>query len=446
MKNSDFGDSFTWGVSSSALQTEGAFNVDGKGLSIWDEFSKKKNKIFNNDSPAIACDFYNNHKEDIAIIKQLGIPNFRFSLSWSRILPNGTGKINQLGIDFYNKILDTCIESGIEPWVTLYHWDLPLELEKQGGWANREILKWFEEFVTVCIYSFKSKVKYWMILNEPMVFTGAGYFLGVHAPGKKSLSKFLSAMHHAVLCQAIGYNVIKKIQPTAQVGTTFSCSFITPNSTSKKDTLAAKRMDALLNRSFIEPSLGLGYPMITFPFLKRIKRYILEGDEDLMKVEFDFIGIQNYTREVVTHCFYIPYLKAKIIPANKRKVYHSKMNWEVYPESIYQMIRKYSKYNGVKKIIITENGASFKDEVKNNIIEDKERKQFIKSNLEQVLRAKIEGLKVDGYFVWSLTDNFEWAEGYKQRFGIIHIDYQTLKRTIKESGKWYSNFLTKNSI
>ena len=276
----DFGEDFAWGISSSALQTEGAFNEDGKGLSIWDEFANKKSKIFNNDSPAVACNFYNNYKKDIALLKQLGIPHFRFSLSWSRILPNGTGNINQQGLDFYHNVIDTCIEFGITPWITLYHWDLPLELEKKGGWTNRNIIDWFQEYVEVCVNAFKNKVKHWMVLNEPMVFTGAGYFLGVHAPGKKGLGNFLSAMHHAVLCQAIGFKTIKKIQPDSEVGTTFSCSYITPHSASEKDKRAVAKIDALLNRAFIEPSLGLGYPTDTIPFLKKIKKYMRPGDLD----------------------------------------------------------------------------------------------------------------------------------------------------------------------
>jgi beta-glucosidase len=208
---SHFGEDFIWGVSSSALQTEGAHDKDGKGFSIWDEFSKKKGAIHNNDSPFIATNFYENYQEDIALIKQMGIPNFRFSFSWARIQPEGTGKVNQAGIDFYHKVLDACIEQGIEPFVTLYHWDLPLALEKKGGWTNREITTWFAEYVSICVKNFKGKVKYWMVLNEPSVFTGAGYFFGVHAPGKKGLHNFLPALHHALLCQAIGYHKIKEI-------------------------------------------------------------------------------------------------------------------------------------------------------------------------------------------------------------------------------------------
>lgn len=438
---SDFGNDFIWGVSTSALQTEGAHNLHGKGNSIWDVFVLQKNKILNNDTHYIASDFYKNYKQDIDLIKQLGIPNFRFSLSWSRIIPDGTGEINQAGLDFYHKVIDYCLANNIEPFVTVYHWDLPQELEHKGGWANRDILDWFRDYVAVCADAFKNKVNYWMVLNEPMVFTGAGYFLGVHAPGKKGFKNFIPAMHHAVLCQAIGYNTIKDIDPKSSVGTTFSCSYITPNSLSSKDIVAAKRVDALLNRLFIEPSLGLGYPINVLPFLKKVKRYTLEGDSELMKVTFDFIGIQNYTREVVAHTIFTPHLNAKIIPADKRKVFYTAMDWEVYPKSLFEMIQKYQAYDGVKKIMVTENGASFPDEVVDGIIQDDNRSHFIKSYLEQVLRAKQTCSKLSGYFVWSLTDNFEWTEGLKQRFGLIYIDYTSQKRTIKNSGKWYRDFL-----
>ena len=437
----DFGVDFLWGVSSSALQTEGASNVDGKGLSIWDTFVTKPKKILNNDTHFEAADFYNNYKTDIALIKQMGIPNYRFSLSWPRILPYGTGTINQAGLDFYHNVIDCCIENGIEPFVTLYHWDLPQELEDKGGWTNREILQWFEEYVAICTNAFKDKVRYWMVLNEPMVFTGGGYFLGIHAPGKKGFQNFIPAMHHAVLCQAVGYTTIKAIAPRAQVGTTYSCSYITPYSASEKDKKAAIRVDALLNRLFIEPSLGLGYPVETLPFLKKVKKYQFPGDETLMKVSFDFIGIQNYTREVIAYSIFTPYINAKIIPADKRKVFYTAMDWEVYPEAIYEMICKYDSYEGIKKIMITENGASFPDEVIEEVIDDHHRSHFLKSYLEQVLKAKNASAKLTGYFVWSLTDNFEWAEGLKQRFGLIHIDYTTQQRTIKNSGKWYKQFL-----
>ncbi|MDZ4668023.1 MAG: GH1 family beta-glucosidase [bacterium] len=439
-KRSDFGPHFTWGVSSSALQSEGAHNTDGKGPTIWDEFSDKQ-QVKNKDTHYQSGLFYEHYKKDIDLIKSLYIPNFRFSISWSRILPEGTGAINERGIQFYHNIIDYCLVQGIEPWVTLYHWDLPLMLEKKGGWTNREILNWFQEYVQVCCQYFGHKVKYWMVLNEPLVFTGAGYFAGVHAPSKKGLKNFLPAAHHAVLAQALGFKIIKKEFPSAQVGTTFSCSHLTAQSNKEIHILATKRIDTLLNRMFVEPSLGLGYPIADLPVLAKINKYMLPGDEELMKVDFDFIGLQVYTREVIKYNFFTPFLKAKIVPASKRKVHHTKMDWEVFPDSIYEVVKKFSQYQNVKKIIITENGASFHDELVGGAIADHQRVNYLKKHIEKLAHAQKDFPKLQGYFVWSLTDNFEWAEGYEQRFGLIYIDYETLQRTVKDSGYWYSNFL-----
>lgn len=441
IQSEHFGKDFEWGVSSSAAQTEGAWDLDGRGPSIWDHFAKKRKKILYNHTPEIACDFYHRYPEDISIIKSLGIPNFRFSLSWSRILPEGTGKINTRGIDYYNRIFEECQKKNIIPWITLYHWDLPQALQLKGGWRNRDIIHWFEEYASVCSRAFKDSVKNWMVLNEPTVYTGAGYFLGVHAPGEKGLKQFLPAVHHSVLCQAVGARVIRGEVEEAMVGTTYSCSYVTPYSNRPKDIVAANRIDILLNRLFIEPSLGLGYPVNDIPILNRIERYFQPGDEKLMKVDFDFIGLQCYTREVVQHGYFTPHVKARLIPANRRKVYHTLMDWEVYPEAIYEMIKKFSAYEGVKKIIITENGAAFHDKPENNKVNDHERIHFLSSYIAQVYRAKKEGYKVQGYFIWSLTDNFEWAEGYYPRFGLVYIDYETQKRIIKDSGYWLKKFL-----
>jgi beta-glucosidase len=441
LKSEYFGSDFIWGVSSSAPQTEGAWDKDGRGPSVWDHFASKRKKILYSHTPGIACDFYNRYPEDISIIKTLGIPNFRYSLSWSRILPDGIGKINEKGIDHYRRLFDECNKRDIQPWITLYHWDLPQALQLKGGWKNRDIIHWFEEYASVCARAFNGSVKNWMVLNEPSVFTGAGYFLGVHAPGEKGLKKFLPAVHHSVLCQAIGAAAIRREVKEANVGSTYACSHITPNSNSPKDLAAANRIDTILNRLFIEPSLGLGYPVKDIPLLNKIKKYFREGDEELMKVNFDFIGLQCYTREVVRHAYFTPHIKARLVPADRRKVYHTIMDWEVYPEAIYETIKKYSAYQGVKNIIITENGAAFNDKPENNKVHDHERTHFLSNYIAQVYRAKKEGHKVQGYFVWSLTDNFEWAEGYYPRFGLVYIDYETQKRIIKDSGHWFKKFL-----
>jgi len=442
IEDKNFGPDFKWGVSTAAYQVEGAWYSDGKGKSIWDVFSNTGGNTYKDQNANIACDFYRRYTHDIILMAKLGIPNFRFSLSWSRIIPNGTGKVNPIGIEFYNRVIDFCLEMGIEPWITLYHWDLPHELEKKGGWTNRDIIGWFGDYVALCIRYFGDRVKNWMILNEPMVYTGAGYFLGVHAPGRKGLNSFLAATHHSAMCQSQGGRIVRSLLNDAHIGTTFSCSYIEPFGQSINDGMAAFRVDALLNRLFVEPLAGLGYPVADLKLLQRLEPYIKDGDESKLAFNMDFIGVQNYTREMISHSHFTPLIWAKVIGADKRNVETTDMNWEVYPESMYEMLIKFGKYKNFKEIIVTENGAAFPDILADGKIHDEKRISYLDQYLKQVLRAKNAGVKVNGYFVWSLTDNFEWAEGYKPRFGLVYVDFETQERVIKDSGYWYSNFLT----
>jgi beta-glucosidase len=434
-------DSFHWGVSAAAYQTEGAWDEDGKGLSIWDVFAHKKGKIFNNQNGDLACDFYHRYATDLDLLHQLQIPNFRFSIAWSRIMPNGDGKLNPQGISFYNKLIDSCLQHNIVPWITLYHWDLPYELEKQGGWTNRKIIEWFNNYVSVCIKHFGDRVKNWIVLNEPMAFTGAGYFLGLHAPGRKGLNNFLAAVHHAALCQAEGGRIIRAMKSDAFIGTTFSCSLVQPINDSPRNISASVKADALLNRLFIEPLSGLGYPSTDLKFLQQIELFMQHGDEEKLKFDMDFIGLQNYTREIVKFNWMVPYLKTRPVPAIKRGVETTSMKWEIYPESIHAMLHQFSSYKMHKQIIVTENGAAFKDVNHNGEIKDTKRKDYLNQYIHQVWKAKEEGVNVTGYFVWSFTDNFEWAEGFNPRFGLVYVDYQTQARIIKNSGYWYSQFI-----
>ncbi|MDQ2720994.1 MAG: GH1 family beta-glucosidase [Bacteroidota bacterium] len=442
LSKDDFGKDFTWGVSTAAYQIEGGHDMHSKGKSIWDVFVKKRNKIFQNHHGDIACDFYNNYTKDLCLMSRLNIFNHRFSVSWSRVLPDGVGNINHKGIDFYNRLIDFSFELGITPWLTLYHWDLPHELEKKGGWVNRDIIHWFENYVSKCVTHFGDRVKNWIVLNEPMVFTGAGYFLGVHAPGRKGLNNFLAATHHAVLAQSLGARIIKSIQPQSNVGTTFSCSHIEPFRARKKDIIAAKKVDTLLNRLFIEPLLGMGYPAKELVILKRIEKFMKQNDEQNMVFNMDFIGLQNYTREIVSHAAFIPFMRAKIIKSGKRNVETTLMDWEVYPESIYHILKKFNAYKNMPPLMITENGAAFADEVRNGEVDDLKRCNYLKEHIAQVFRAKQEGVNVTGYFVWTFLDNFEWAEGYYPRFGIVYVDFETQKRIVKSSGYWYADFLS----
>ncbi|WP_051199912.1 GH1 family beta-glucosidase [Flavobacterium subsaxonicum] len=444
LSRAQFGDDFEWGVSTAAFQIEGSHDADGKGLSIWDVFTARKGKIKGAHHARTACDFYNTYTTDIDLLRELKIPNFRFSFSWSRLLPNGTGVVNQAGIDYYNKLIDYMLQCGIEPWVTLYHWDLPHALELKGGWTNRDCITWFTEYAELCAHHFGDRVKNWMVINEPSVFTGAGYFLGIHAPGRRGLSNYGKALHYVTLATGAGGRVLRRLLPDANIGTTFSCTHIEPASNSVRDVAAAKRVDTLLNRTFIEPILGLGYPVADLPVLKNLSKYMQPGDIEGMAFDFDFIGLQCYTREVVKASFFTPYVGAKLIPAIKRKVPFTEMGWEVYPETMYHILKKFSAYKGIKKIIITENGAAFPDTVVNGAVNDVHRTKYIQDNLHQLVKAKNEGVKVDGYFVWSLTDNFEWAEGYHPRFGLIYVDFEIQKRIIKQSGHWFRDFLSEN--
>ena len=442
LNKDQFGDDFLWGVSTAAFQIEGAHDADGKGSSIWDVFTSQKGKIKNGHHALTACDFYNSYQNDIDLIRELNIPNFRFSISWPRIMPTGVHPVNQAGIEYYNKIIDSLLASGIEPWITLYHWDLPHALETKGGWTNRESVSWFSEYVEVCAQYFGDRVKNWMVINEPSVFTGAGYFLGIHAPGKKGITNYLKAMHHVTLATAAGAKILRNRIPEANIGTTFSCTHIEAATESTKDIEAAKRVDTLLNRTFIEPILGLGYPQTDLPVLKKLNNYILDDDLNNLSFNFDFIGLQCYTREVVKSSMLIPYIGAELISAEKRNVISTEMGWEVYPPALYHVLKKFNEYKGIKKIIITENGAAFPDTLSNGKVYDIKRTHYIQDHLEQILKARKDGLNVEGYFVWSLTDNFEWAEGYNARFGLIHVDFDTQQRTIKHSGLWFKDFLS----
>ena len=440
----DFGENFQWGVAISAAQNEGAPNLYGKGKSVWDHFADAKSAIKGKGHPHIGCDFYHRYKDDLLLTKALGFDSFRFSISWPRIIPDGTGKINKEGIDFYNRVINECLNIGLTPYITLYHWDLPHELEKQGGWTNYFINKWFNRYVTVCAKAFGDRVKDWIILNEPFGYTSLGYMLGHHAPGKRGMDNFIPAIHHTALAQAEGGRIIRELVEDAHIGTTFSFSDIIPNSNKKEDVDAANRIDILMNRLFIEPTLGMGYPKDdNFKFLEKLDLQTQAWKfKDRMAFDFDFIGVQYYFPLVVKYNNLIPVVQAAEVKAAKRNVPYTGMGWEVNADSFYTVLRRISEYKGVKKIIVTENGCFFKDKLNNGIIKDTERIAFFDKHLRAVLKAKKDGINIAGYFAWTLMDNFEWAEGYNARFGLIHVDFKTQLRTIKDSGYWFRDFLT----
>lgn len=445
LRRSQFGKDFIWGVATAAYQIEGGYNEDGKGESNWDYFTHHhKNKIKTHENGDVADDFYHRYNTDLELMHSLNIPAHRFSIAWSRILPAGTGAVNQKGLDFYNRVIDKSLKEKIEPWVTCYHWDMPEALEKKGGWTNRESLKWFEEYVDVISRSFGDRVRNWMVINEPLSFTLAGYMLGIHAPGTFGFKSFYASIHHVTMAQAIGARAIRKNVNNANIGTTFSCAPVDGWKNTPANNAAAKRVDVISNRLFIEPVLGMGYPVKDLPALKHVLKYVKDDDEQKVKFDFDFIGLQNYTRLMAKHFALLPIVHALQIKPSRLTDRLTEMHWEVNPEAMYRIIKQFAAYPGVRKIIITENGEAVKDEVVNGEINDVARLQYIRDYLKQILKAKNEGIDVGGYFIWSFLDNFEWAEGYRPRLGIVGVDYKTQARIVKTSGKWYRGFLAGN--
>ncbi len=441
LKRKQFGSEFIWGTTISSFQNEGWAEDDGKGESIWDHFAANSYNIKNNDAIHNAANFYKDYEKDIKTAANLNFKVFRFSLSWTRIFPDGKNKINPAGVDFYHKIIDCCIAHGLTPWVTLYHWDLPQKLEQLGGWTTRAIIHWFSQYSEFCTKEYGDKVKNWIVLNEPMTFTGLGYFTGYHAPGKTGLVNFLKAAHHVTLCNAIGGRIIRKNVENANIGTAFSCSYVKPVNQRFFNRRAAKRMEALLNRFFLEPALGMGYPTDIMPGLNMIHRYFKNGDEELMKFDFDFIGIQYYFRVVTKFSLFPPVLFASEIPPGKRTCNVNAMGLEVYPKGLSKLLKFYNQYTGIKKIIITESGVCYPDHMVNGKVYDIKRLRYHKKMLKEVLKAKKNHIPIAGYLIWTLIDNFEWREGFEPRFGLVYNDFNTQIRTIKYSGKWFKDFL-----
>lgn len=444
IKASDFGSDFSWGVAVAAAQIEGAAEMYGKGLSIWDTFSKRSGKIKKGHHPLVTCDFYHRYPADIKMVRTLGFKIFRFSISWPRILPYGTGKVNREGIRFYHDVIDECLLNDLIPYVTLYHWDLPEVLEQEGGWTAYSVNHAFNEFVKLCALTYGDKVKNWIVLNEPFGFTSLGYMLGIHAPGKTGLTNFFSAVHHTAIAQADGGRILRAEVKDAHIGTSFSCSEVIPYTQSEADITAARRFDCLMNRLFVEPALGMGYPETEWEVMEKFTiQHSTWRHTERLRFDFDFIGLQNYFPITVKYNAFVPILQAWEIKAKNRKRPHTAMGWEINADSFYNIIKQFAAYPNIRQLIITENGAAYQDKLAEDRVHDLERIEYFELYLEALLRAKKEGLNVTGYMAWTLMDNFEWAEGFNARFGLVHVDFKTQMRTIKDSGYWFQDFLSR---
>lgn len=392
-----FPKNFYWGVATSAYQIEGGCNEDGKGASIWDEFTSRKGTIADGNTGAVACDHYHRWQEDVDLIAKLGCNSYRFSVSWPRIIPEGTGQINQKGLDFYRNLVDHLKEKGIEPFVTLYHWDLPLALEQKSGWTNRAITDAFADYTEVVVRALGDRVRFWMTLNEPLVIYGAGYYSGEHAPGYKSIIKSAKVIHNLLLAHGKSAERIHSIQPTLLVGIVNSISKVYPNS--QKDQKAVRRAEALTQRLFLDPIFWGHYPSWMEGKLRFINRDIRDDDFVIISHPIDFLGVNNYSRMVVSRSF-IPIPGFKIITPNYDSSNVTAMGWEIFPQGIYDGLTWIRDKYGNPRVYITENGAAFDDKLNSDgQIYDEKRIAFLKAYLSNVHRAINDGCNVRGYFV-----------------------------------------------
>jgi beta-glucosidase len=432
----DFGSDFLWGTSTAAYQIEGAVNEDGRGPSIWDVFCQQPGKISNGETGAVACDHYHLYREDIALMKQLGQDVYRFSVAWPRIFPTGRGKLNSAGIDFYQRLVDETVASGIEPWLCFYHWDLPQALQELGGWTNRDTVGWYTDYAIAVADKLGDRVGHFVMLNEPMVCAYLGHFLGLHAPGMKSKEAFLSATHHLNLAAGQGLTALRTQGGDWQLGTVVNMG-LAPQ-IEGADLEAAKLHDEILFWPFLDPLLLGRYPESLDPL---IAPYVRSGDFQLMRHPVDFIGVNYYFPERVVQDSKAAF-GFREVPAPD-KVPKTAMGWEIRPASFTDtLVAINNRYPEHPPIYISENGAAFVDTVESDgSINDRERTEYIQGHLAAVAEARNAGVDIRGYFLWSLLDNFEWAYGYDKRFGLVHVDYATQQRTPKASFRWYQQFI-----
>jgi beta-glucosidase len=441
---------FIWGAATSSYQIEGAWNKDGKGESIWDRFTHTPGKIEDGSSGDVACDHYHRWAEDIALMKALGLQAYRFSVSWPRILPQGRGQVNQAGLDFYSRLADGLLEAGITPFLTLYHWDLPQALQDQGGWPARATAEAFVEYADIVSRHLGDQVKYWMTHNEPWVAAFVGYQEGRHAPGIQDWPASLQAAHHLLLSHGWAVPVIRQNSPQAEVGIVLNTSPGVPASPSQADFQAYRFHDGHLNRWCMDALYGRHYPADMVA--DHIARghlpaeglpFVREGDMGIIATPMDFLGVNYYSREVLRDSNAPDNLPQTILPRSER----TEMGSEVYPPGFYDILNRFHFEYQPRQIYITENGASYSDGPDAaGRIRDERRICYLHRHLVAAHKAMHNGVPLKGYFAWSLLDNFEWARGYAQRFGLVWVDYETQQRLPKDSALWYRDVIHRNGL
>jgi beta-glucosidase len=444
-----FPDGFHWGVATASYQIEGAWDADGKGESIWDRFSHTPGRIKNGDTGDVACDSYHRFREDVALLRAMSLTSYRFSLAWPRIQPTGTGAVNRKGIDYYARLVDALLAAGIRPFPTLYHWDLPQALEDRGGWPNRDTASRFADYAHAVVDALGDRVPSWMIFNEPSIFTTMGYLAGIHAPGRRDADAWIRATHVVNLAQGEAFRAMRAARAGLSIGSAFNMSACEPAGDAQADAEAAERWHRLLNLWFLEPALRGRYPD-AFPDGAPLERMaVREGDLERVRAPLDFIGINLYTRALVRQQDGDPFgLRAVAVgPVGGNEGPRTDFGWEVWPRALYDVVVRITRDYGRPAIEITENGCSYADGPgPDGVVRDGRRIDFYRGYLEALARAIADGADVRGYHAWTLLDNFEWSEGFQQRFGLAWVDFATCARTLKESGRWYGRVAAENGF
>jgi len=439
---------FLWGVATAAYQIEGAWDADGKGESIWDHFAHTVGKVKGADTGDVACDSYHRYKEDVELAKKLNVKSYRFSISWPRIQANGAGKANSKGLDYYKRVADALHEAKIRPLATLYHWDLPQALEEAGGWPNRELAGRFADYCEMVTRALGDRINDWCIFNEPWVFTFLGYAFGVHAPARRDFVATLRATHVVNIAQGQAFRAIKGVNPKFKVGTAFSMSNCEPATSSAEDKSAADRAHALGNVWFLHPALRGEYPKAFAGENPYDLMGVKPGDMELCKAPLDFLGINYYRRQLVSAVPVGP--GAAAMGANSYDAFEGPITqfaWEVWPDSFYELLMRITREYNKPAMEVTENGCSYLDSPDvHGRIPDQRRIEFMRGYLSAMGRAMKEGADIRGYHHWSLLDNFEWAEGYAQRFGLVYVDFRDQRRIVKDSGYWYGKLAASGSL
>jgi beta-glucosidase len=449
---SRFPKGFVWGAATSAYQIEGGVDADGRGESIWDRFCHTPGKVEDGSSGEVACDHFHRWREDVGLMKDLGLRAYRFSISWPRVLPEGRGTVNAKGLDFYSRLVDALLEAGITPFATLFHWDLPQRLQDEGGWPKRATADAFLDYVEAATRRLGDRVRHWITHNEPWCASLLSHQVGRHAPGWTDWPAALAASHHLLLSHGNAVPIVRANSPRAEVGITLNLTPAEPASSSRADRDACRHFDGYFNRWFLDPLHGRHYPadmVADYAAAGRLpaewSSLVRPGDLATIAVPTDFLGVNYYNRAVVRS--EVP--EADNLPRTVFLAPESEwteMGWEVHPDGLYQILCRLHFDYGPRRIFVTENGASWTDEPEpGGRVRDDRRRVFVKEHLRAARRAIDAGVPLDGYFVWSLLDNFEWDRGYSQRFGIVWVDYATQQRLPKDTALWYRRVIQENT-